>query len=76
MTNENFVTKHFSSTTFPGDEIHEDTFIEFTKATKMTNVNLAFLNHNSKRHEGYKCDSCGKFFPQTHKLKTHIHTIL
>ena len=50
MTNENFVTKHFSSTTFLGDEIHEDTFIEFTKARKMTNVNLAFLNHNSTQH--------------------------
>ena len=28
-----------------------------------------------KGHEDYKCDSCGKFFPQTHKLRTHIHTI-
>ena len=26
-----------------------------------------------KGHEDYKCESCGKLFPQTDKLKTFIH---
>ena len=25
-----------------------------------------------KGHEDYKCESCGNFFPQTNKLKTHM----